>query len=248
MKKSTEHIMQPIDIRPPGMAQNPLLNAVPVYEGECLSWLKSLPDKCCDIWTDPPYNVGKDYGVWNDAMPDAEYLEWITAVLIECKRVSNVFTVYVPKKWQLHYWNVLGPEWQEIILTYTPEGAIRSGFVNQFNKLFTNANPKAHKKYIKNVWHNIRERSHGYYFTEETYGHPGYTSELLSRKVILDLCVSDIICDPFMGTGTTAVASIKSGKDFIGCEINPEYVAIAKKRIEIVKRQPVLFEDGRHGI
>ena len=41
----------------------------------------------------------------------------------------------------------------------------------------------------------------------------------------------DLILDPFIGSGTTAVACIRTGRQFIGMEISPEYCAIANKRI-----------------
>ena len=41
----------------------------------------------------------------------------------------------------------------------------------------------------------------------------------------------DTIVDLFAGTGTTAVACIEMSRNFVGCEINPEYFAIAEKRI-----------------
>lgn len=41
----------------------------------------------------------------------------------------------------------------------------------------------------------------------------------------------DIIFDPFMGSGTTAVAALKLGRHFYGCDISPEYVKLANDRI-----------------
>jgi len=41
-----------------------------------------------------------------------------------------------------------------------------------------------------------------------------------------------IVLDPFMGSGTTGVACKNTGRDFIGIELNPEYIEIARKRIE----------------
>ena len=42
----------------------------------------------------------------------------------------------------------------------------------------------------------------------------------------------DTIFDPFMGSGTTGVAAVQLGRNFIGCEINPDYFAIAERRIK----------------
>ena len=42
-----------------------------------------------------------------------------------------------------------------------------------------------------------------------------------------------VILDPFMGSGTTGVAAVAEGFDFIGCELNPEYFEIATKRLNV---------------
>lgn len=46
--------------------------------------------------------------------------------------------------------------------------------------------------------------------------------------------------DPFMGSGTTGVAAVKNDFKFIGCEMNPEYIEIAKARIDFVTKREVL--------
>ena len=43
----------------------------------------------------------------------------------------------------------------------------------------------------------------------------------------------DMVVDPFLGSGTTAVAALKAGRKFAGCDIDPEYVKNAKKRIRV---------------
>ena len=40
-----------------------------------------------------------------------------------------------------------------------------------------------------------------------------------------------IVLDPFMGSGSTGIACVKEGFDFIGCELDEEYMEIAKARI-----------------
>jgi site-specific DNA-methyltransferase (adenine-specific)/modification methylase len=45
----------------------------------------------------------------------------------------------------------------------------------------------------------------------------------------------DLVLDPFMGSGTTAVAAKMLGRDFIGFELNPEFVAIGEERLLEIK-------------
>lgn len=47
-----------------------------------------------------------------------------------------------------------------------------------------------------------------------------------------------IVLDPFTGSGSTGIAAIKEGFNFIGIELNPEYMQIAKKRIEAIPANP----------
>ena len=49
------------------------------------------------------------------------------------------------------------------------------------------------------------------------------------------------VFDPFMGSGTTGVACVRTGRNFIGCEIDPTYYAIAQRRIAEAQLQPPLF-------
>jgi hypothetical protein len=48
-----------------------------------------------------------------------------------------------------------------------------------------------------------------------------------------------VVLDPFTGSGTTGAVARTLGRDFIGCELNPEYVKLAEKRIG--HAQPALF-------
>ena len=63
-------------------------------------------------------------------------------------------------------------------------------------------------------------------------GHPApFPVALVERLIHLYTYEGDIVLDPFMGSGTTAVAAIKSGRRYVGYEINPEYVSICNDRI-----------------
>jgi site-specific DNA-methyltransferase (adenine-specific) len=69
-------------------------------------------------------------------------------------------------------------------------------------------------------------------------GHPAPFPEELPRRLIkLYSFTNDIILDPFMGSGTTAIAAIKEKRNFVGYEINEEYINLANKRIEAEKEK-----------
>jgi hypothetical protein len=54
----------------------------------------------------------------------------------------------------------------------------------------------------------------------------------------------DVVCDPFMGAGTTGVACWRAGRGFIGIEIDPRTFDLACRRIEAAQRQGDLFADA----
>jgi len=63
-------------------------------------------------------------------------------------------------------------------------------------------------------------------------GHPApFPVELPYRLIQLYTFTGDIILDPFIGSGTTAVAALMSGRKYIGYEINPQYAELAEERI-----------------
>jgi len=63
-------------------------------------------------------------------------------------------------------------------------------------------------------------------------GHPApFPVELPKRCIKLFSFVGDVILDPFMGSGTTMIASILHNRKGVGIEIDNEYCEIAKKRI-----------------
>jgi DNA modification methylase len=59
---------------------------------------------------------------------------------------------------------------------------------------------------------------------------------LLAHLIELFTCVGQLVLDPFLGTGSTALAAMRTGRSCIGIEINPEYVDIAEHRIKESKK------------
>ena len=67
---------------------------------------------------------------------------------------------------------------------------------------------------------------------------------LMRRYVSICTNMAQTILDPFMGSGTTGVAAVQMGRDFIGIEREPKYFDIACKRIEDAQKQGDLFIEG----
>ena len=65
--------------------------------------------------------------------------------------------------------------------------------------------------------------------------HPAPYPQALAEWIIRLLCPPDgVVSDPFMGSGTTAVAAKNTGRRFVGSDINAEFVAIARKRLRAI--------------
>ena len=66
-------------------------------------------------------------------------------------------------------------------------------------------------------------------------------TDLIREFLIVSSNKQDLILDPFMGSGTTAIACIKEDRNFIGSEISKEFYQLANKRIEYETAQTKLF-------
>lgn len=58
-----------------------------------------------------------------------------------------------------------------------------------------------------------------------------YPEELINPCILAGCPRGGIVLDPFFGSGTTGVVALKNGRDFIGIELNPEYIELAEKRL-----------------
>jgi site-specific DNA-methyltransferase (adenine-specific) len=81
-------------------------------------------------------------------------------------------------------------------------------------------------EYTKSIWAFRAEPA-------SKVGHPApFPVELPYRLIQLYTFEGEVILDPFMGSGQTAIAALKAGRHYIGYEINPEYVDLAQRRIQ----------------
>jgi site-specific DNA-methyltransferase (adenine-specific) len=89
---------------------------------------------------------------------------------------------------------------------------------------------------------STRERNDG--LTDIKNNHPTVKSIKLMEYLIKLITPPDgIVCDPFLGSGSTGVAAINLGFHFIGIEKDPEFVKIAKARCQYTCDQ--LKEDNK---
>ena len=95
-----------------------------------------------------------------------------------------------------------------------------------------NYRPDRYKSQLKNptdVWRRSLVSGNSIERTE----HPAqYPEELIERIIKVGTQVGDLVLDPFMGSGTTAVVAKRLGRKYVGYEIEQEYLDIAKKRLE----------------
>jgi DNA modification methylase len=200
---------------------------------DCLEGLKQLPDNSVQfVFTDPPYNQNVDYGVYKDNISYTDYLKWLSDIIKECQRISNnSVAFYVYKKIFKDVWNLLPNS--DCIIIHHRVSMFDSNYLCSYYVLLTTKQPN--NRFTKDLWNDIRLCSEGYFCKEERFNHPCRTSDALVNKVIQTYTnKGDIVVDPFMGTGTTAVVCKKLNRNFIGFEINPEYYKISQQRLQSV--------------
>ncbi len=197
----------------------------------CLDLMREIPDGSVDlIITDPPWNVGKDYGTYKDDLSKKEYQQLIRDLKSEWDRIANgrvaiVLGSEILKDW----WDV----YVDAKIIIVKLGAIvltrKNNMHLQWKAVVTTCNSN---KFTTDNWEDIRWPGEGYYFDEPRYGHPAMTPlKLMGRLINLFSNENDLIFDPYMGVGTTAVAAMLLKRRYIGCEIDAKYLDTARKRI-----------------
>lgn len=209
--------------------------------GDCLEYMKSMPDKSVDaVITDPPYGIGFDYGDAYDDNPN-NYAEMMRCVIDNANRVCPMG---IKSFWQalpnIRKWG----EWFDFDYRMI---AICKGFV-QFRPtdiqwsfdpvIFWGKSNKEPSVYYKDYFIQSKapfgaNRPHVNHPCPRPLEAMIYLVEIFSNP-------GDTIFDPFMGSGTTGVACVQLGRNFIGCEIDPTYYAIAEKRIKQAQMQMLL--------
>lgn len=285
-----------------------------IYNRDCIEGMRAIPSNSVDIIiADPPYNIGKDFGINKDKLPLEDYLLWTKAWLNEAFRIlKDTGTLYIygfseilahisvqipleQQRWLIwHYTNKNVPTlnfWQrshEAIIVawkhkplfnrddvrepYTESflknsaGKVRNGTLSRFGKNGKETVYKAHENgALPRDVVSISTLAGGAALKERAifcrtcnfFIDPKKRGEHLGHELIIhptqkpiDLCDRLIkasrpktnnfkVVIPFVGSGSECVSVKKNNGDFIGFEINPDYVLLAEKRLEYVSLKKI---------
>ena len=210
------------------------MSEVKLYLGDCLEVMKSIPDKSVDaVITDPPYGIKRDKGFegfggfgtpiarkryegnWDNKRPNNQYFKEILRIAnIVLIFGGNYFSDYLPVSNHWVAWDKRNtmPTFGdcELVWTNIKRNSVKM-ITKEYNGLIGKEDERFHatQKPVKIIHWLINS-----YIAEEM-----------------------TILDPFMGSGTTGVACVQTGRNFIGIEIDEKYFKIAEKRIKDAQQQ-----------
>ena len=249
-----------------------------IINADCMDVLKKLPSNSIDlVVTSPPYNLknstgngmkdgrgGKwanaalieGYENYDDCMPAEEYARWQHEVLMELVRViKDDGAIFYNHKWRVQAGLI--QDRRDIvydvplrqIIIWKRKGGINfnSGyFLPTYEVIYLIAKKDfklaPHANSYGDVWEIMQEQRND---------HPApFPVELIDR--IISSTTGQVVLDPFMGSGTTAVVAAGLGRDYIGIEKSAKYCEAALQRLEKNKinsevarfHQPILFPEA----
>jgi len=237
--------------------------------GDCLEVMRGLPDGCVDmIWTDPPYGHSNHDGDWNARLNEVRGIESrpianddpesfrrvFDGMLVEAARVlkpdcccccccggggPRPTFAYVANRMDTKglqffhavIWDKLNPglgwryrrQYEMVMVAHREKGRLAWADDSNASRNILKFSPP-------------RERSHP---NEKPL-------DLVKHFVNLHTLPGDTILDPFLGSGTTAVACVETGRHYIGIELEEKYCEIARRRV--AEATPSLFTSERLGV
>jgi DNA modification methylase len=215
---------------------------VTLYHGDCLEVLKTLEPGSVDaVVTDPPYGIKFKYATHDDT-PEG-YGEWIWSIaeLAESKlkpgspmfvfqAMLNVrkFAEWFPRDWRLFAACKNFVQMRKVAMQYAFDPVL----------VWWTDGDRYSEGTLSRDWHigntaNTLNRGTG-----DAGGHPcARPLDQIAHIVNQWVRPSGLVLDPFMGSGTTGVACVQTGRNFIGIEIDRGYYEIAERRIAEAQAQ-----------
>ncbi|MDR2560270.1 MAG: site-specific DNA-methyltransferase [Holophagales bacterium] len=229
--------------------------------GDAIEVTQGIPDGSVDlVVTSPPYNLknstgngmkdgrgGKwknaelvnGYATYDDNMPHEQYVVWQRRCLSEMLRVvPDNGAVFYNHKWRVQGGllqdraDIVGGFPVRQIIIWQRKGGINFNagyFLPTYEVIYLIAKPDFRLAPKANALGDVWE-----FAQEMDNKHPApYPVALIDR--IISSTEAKIVLDPFMGSGTTAVAAAQNHRDYIGIEISHEYCQMAEERVARVK-------------
>jgi len=226
--------------------------------GDILKIMKHMPAKSIGlVVTSPPYNLKnstgngmkdgrggkwanaalqKGYSHHNDCMPHKEYVKWQRQCLRQMFRVlKEDGAIFYNHKWRVQ--GGLLQDRSDIVTEFPVRQIIiwrRKGglnfnpgyFLPTYEVIYLIAKPKFKLAPKANAYGDVWE------FTQEMNNpHPAaFPVDLITR--IISSTNTSVVLDPFIGSGTTAIAARALKRDYIGIEISPQYCEMAEQRLK----------------
>lgn len=231
-----------------------LSDDIELLHGDCLDLLPKIPEGSINsIITDPPYFLGMTHngqkGVFNDLVICKPFYEKLFS---EYERVLKpdgcVYFFCDWRSYAFYYpvmYSILGVK---NMLVWDKKSGPGNFYSYQHELiLFTTKRNAFNVKGTYSVITGIRSFSNGAKKTNGEKLHPTQKPIELIEKFIKDSTnEGDTILDTFTGSGTTGVACIRTGRKFIGMEIDNGYFEIAGKRIKTAlqeQKQDLFYEE-----
>lgn len=225
--------------------------------GDSLEVMRAIPKGSIDlVVTSPPYNLKNSTGngmkdgrggKWSnaaliqgykdhgDCMPHEEYVKWQRACLKEMLRIiPDDGAIFYNHKWRVQAG--LLQDRQDIVKGMPVRQIIiwqRKGGINFNQGYFLPTYEVIYMICKKDFKLAPKANAYGdvWEFTQEmSNDHPAPFPVALIERIIASTQAKTVL-DPFMGSGTTAVAARKLGRNYVGIEISGEYVAMANARL-----------------
>jgi site-specific DNA-methyltransferase (adenine-specific) len=188
--------------------------SVKLYQGDCLEVMRGMADNSVDaIVTDPPYGCGK--ADWDNEFPS----EWYT----EARRISSAVIIITGSIGLKDSLRLVGDDLVDVIAARNMNGMTRGplGFGNWLAAVYAGRKPR------------MGPNAFDFVVRGDKPPHPSpkpieYIEKLITRTTEAGMTILDC----FMGSGTTGVACVNTGRNFIGIELDEGYYRIAEKRIQ----------------
>ena len=219
-----------------------------IYNGDCLETMKKMDSESVDaIITDPPYNisrtnnfhtmgrVGIDFGEWDKSF---DQFSWLHEAF---RTLKNGGTLFIFNSWKnvgeiAKYCEYIGFEIKDMIRWKKTNPMPRNRdrrYVTDFEVAIWLVKPRG--RWTFNRLSETYDRcEYEYPLTpkSERVGHTTQKPVALMEEILLrHTNENQVVLDPFLGSGTTAIACINTNREFIGVELDNNYYNLAKNRI-----------------